>query len=45
MLTPSDIDDFKKTIDEYYDFQRSIVKSQVNIEEVFDKNGNKIIRW
>lgn len=43
-LTPNDIDDLKKTIDDYYAFEKSLVTSQANIEEVFDKNGNKIIR-
>ncbi|MFA6255902.1 MAG: hypothetical protein WC606_01840 [Candidatus Absconditabacterales bacterium] len=44
-LTEYDMDDLKKIIDDYCIFQKSLVMSQTNIEEVFDKNGNKIIRW
>ncbi len=43
-VKPNDIDDLKRTIDDYYDFEKSLVTSQTNIEEVFDKNGNKKLR-
>jgi hypothetical protein len=32
------MDDLKKIIDDYCIFQKSLVMSQTNIEEVFDKN-------
>jgi len=44
-LQESDLDLLEETINDYYKFKRSLVSSEVNLEQAVDERWNIVLRW
>lgn len=44
-LQESDLDLLEETINDYYKFQKSLVSSEMNLEQSVDDNWNIVLRW